>query len=181
MLPLSGIHPVVAPSGYSAFETLRDGRSVQIRALRADDRNAMLGAVGRMGQQSRYFRFFGPKKAFTEREIAYFTDLDFVSHVALVAELTEQGRQLIVGGARYIVTRPGHAEIALGVDDAHHGLGVASLLVGHLISIARTAGIAELEAEVLPGNAPMLRVFRRLGSAVTIASQADVVHVSIRC
>ncbi|MCG6967881.1 MAG: hypothetical protein LJE59_15385 [Chromatiaceae bacterium] len=41
-------------SSYSMFETLRDGRRLEIRALKADDRAAMLEAVGGMSEQSRY-------------------------------------------------------------------------------------------------------------------------------
>lgn len=168
-------------TAYASADTLRDGRRILIRALRPDDREAMLAAVGRMSEQSRYFRFFGSKSGFTEDEIAYYMDVDFVGHVALVAILEEAGQPQIVGGARYIVIQPGRAEIALGVDDAHQGLGIASILVRHLIGIARAAGIDELEAEVMPTNKAMLHVFRRLGPAVRTTSGQDGIHVSIKC
>jgi hypothetical protein len=120
----------VGSSGYSAFETLRDGRRVEIRALRAADRADLLEAFGRMSDQSRYYRFFAPKRALTVSEIAYFTDVDFVKHVALVAVVDAPDRRLVVGGGRYIVTQPGGAELAFGVDDAHQGLGIASPCCG---------------------------------------------------
>ncbi|MCG6967882.1 MAG: GNAT family N-acetyltransferase [Chromatiaceae bacterium] len=104
-----------------------------------------------------------------------------VDHVALVAVLEEQGRPLLVGGGRYIVTRPGYAEIAFGVVDAHQGLGIASLLFKHLLAIARTTGLQELQADVLPGNTAMLQVFRKLGNAVTITAGPDAVHAAVRC
>ena len=58
------------------------------------------------------------------------------SHVALVAVLNEQERPAIVGGARYIVTAPGAAEVAFAVDDAHQGRGIGGLLMRHLVTIA---------------------------------------------
>jgi len=43
---------------YSAIETLRDGRRVEIRALRPEDRSALAAAVDRASTQSLYRRFF---------------------------------------------------------------------------------------------------------------------------
>jgi hypothetical protein len=45
------------PAAYSVVETLRDRRSVIIRALKPEDRNAMLSAVGGVSAQSLYCRF----------------------------------------------------------------------------------------------------------------------------
>jgi len=53
-------------ANYSAFETLRDGRRVEIRALRPDDRADLIAAVDRSSSQSLYRRFFAVKRRFTE-------------------------------------------------------------------------------------------------------------------
>jgi hypothetical protein len=108
---------------YEVVEALRDGRQLKIRALRPDDRGDLLTAVGRSSAQSLYRRFFSPKHGFTEEEIAYFVNVDFVNHVALVAALEEGGRRAIIGGGRYIVVQPGKAEVAFVVVDHHQGLG----------------------------------------------------------
>ena len=68
---------------YSAVELLRNGQQVEIRALRPDDRASLLAAVSRTSSQSLYRRFFAVKRGFTEQEIAFFSNVDFVSHVAL--------------------------------------------------------------------------------------------------
>src|SRR6185503_19750812 len=117
------------PATYSATENLRNGAPVQIRALKPSDRAEMLAAVGRLGKDSLYRRFFAPKRYFSESEIDFFLNIDFKNHVALVAVLCEGGRQLIVGGARYIVSRPGFAEVAFAVDDIHQKLGIATQLI----------------------------------------------------
>lgn len=168
-------------AAYSTFETLRDGRSVEIRALHQDDREAVLAMADRMSEQSRHFRFFGPKSSFSEAEIDYFTDANLVGHVVLVAVLEEENQPLIVGGSRFIVMDGGRAELALIVDDVHQGLGIATLMIRHLLAIAAESGIHELVAEVMPKNAAMLKVFRKLGSAATIKRGLDGMHVSIRC
>jgi len=104
-------------ANYSACETLRDGRRVEIRALRREDRADLIAAVGRSSTQSLYRRFFAVKRDFAEPEIEFFLNVDFVDHVALVAVVGESGRRVIAGGARYVVMQPGKAEVAFAVVD----------------------------------------------------------------
>jgi hypothetical protein len=49
------------------------------------------------------------KRSFTDQEAAFFVNVDFVNHVALVALIDEEGRSVIAGGGRYIVLQPGEA------------------------------------------------------------------------
>jgi GNAT superfamily N-acetyltransferase len=162
------------------MQELRDGRRVEIRALRPGDRDGLIAAVGRVSTQSLYRRFFGVKRSFTEKEIAFFTQVDFVTHVALVVVAEEGGRAAIVGGGRYIVVASGQAEVAFAVIDQYQGQGVGAALMRHLAAIAREAGLRELTAEVLPENAPMLKVFEKSGLPVDTKRDAGVVHVTMR-
>ena len=50
--------------------------------------------------------------------------------------------------------------MAFTVDDAHHGRGIATVLLEHLAAVGRELGITRFTAEVLPDNRPMLGVFR---------------------
>src|ERR1700742_459479 len=115
----------MSAANYSAQEHLRDGRPVEIRALRPDDETGMLAAVDRTGPESLKRRFFTPKREFSDAETAFFMQIDFVNHVALVAGIEENSKTSIVGGGRYVVVGSGHAEIAFIVVDAYqrHGLG----------------------------------------------------------
>ena len=66
--------------------------------------------------------------------------------------MRQDGHDGIVGGGRYIVVRPGTAELAFMVEDGCQGLGIGGVLLRHLVALARTAGLKELIAEVLPEN-----------------------------
>jgi GNAT superfamily N-acetyltransferase len=165
---------------YAAVETLRVGRQLEIRALRPDDRAGLLAAVGRSTAESLYRRFFSPKRDFTEEEIAYFVNIDFVNHVALVAVLEEGGRSVIAGAGRYIVVKPGKAEVAFIVVDRYQACGVGSALMRHLAKLARDAGLQELIAAVLAGNQSMLRVFHKSGLRLSTKREAEVVHVVLQ-
>jgi GNAT superfamily N-acetyltransferase len=166
-------------ANYSEIEVLRNGRRVEIRALRPADRADLLAAVGRTSAQSLYRRFFGAKRDFSEQETEFFLNVDFVQHVALVAVLPEGDRSMIVGGGRYVVVQPGRAEVAFVVVDQYQGQGIGAALMRHLAAIARAAGINELIAEVLPDNIAMLKTFENSGLRVDTRREGGVVHVSL--
>jgi RimJ/RimL family protein N-acetyltransferase len=174
------VEAVLDARNYSAIEMLRDGRRVEIRALRPGDRDGLIAAVGRTGERSLYRRFFAFKRDFTEEEIAFYINIDHVNHVALVALLEEGGRSVIVGGGRYIVSQPGQAELAFAVDDNHQAQGIGSALMRHLAAIARGAGLKELVAEILPDNTAMLKVFEKSGFELRTIREPGVVHVMLR-
>ena len=165
-------------SRYSVRETLRDGRKIEIRATKPADRDEMMKAIGRTSEGSLYRRFFSPKRGFSEKEVNYFMDIDFVKQVALVVVLEEAERPIIAGG-RYIVSEPGGAEMAFVVEDAYQGQGIGSVLMRHLIEIARQAGLEKLHAEVLPSNDSMLKVFNRTGLVISTKRDQSSVQITL--
>jgi len=167
------------PASFHVTETLCDGRPVVIRAQRPDDREELLAAVHRASTETLYHRFFAVKREFSKEEAHFFLDIDFVNHVALVAEAVEGGRPVIVGGCRYVMVEPGRAEVAFSVIDAYQKRGLGTALMRHIAAIGREAGLKELVAEVLSDNAPMLKVFERSGLQLTSRREGSVVHVSL--
>jgi RimJ/RimL family protein N-acetyltransferase len=165
---------------FSAAEVLRNGRPVEIRALRPDDQAGLIEAVSRTSDQSLYRRFFGVRRGFSEKEVAFYVNVDFVKHVALVAVVEEGGRQMIVGGGRYVVVQPGTAEVAFAVVDEFQGQGIGAALMRHLTTIARHARLTELIAEVLPDNSPMLKVFEKSGLRLNTRREPGVVHITLQ-
>jgi len=169
-------------AGYSAVEHLRNGRSVTIRAIRRDDRGQMAESLKELSSESFFRRTFSPKRELSDRDLKGLTEVDFVDIVALVAVMREAGQDGIVGGGRYLrmgEAAPGSAEVAFLVDDAHQGLGIGSRIFRHLVAIARASGIVQFEAEVLPSNDGMLRLFDRSALKVTKKRVDDTVHVTI--
>jgi L-amino acid N-acyltransferase YncA len=163
-------------SQYFAAAVLRDGSAVEIRAQRPTDREGLRTALLQLGKESVQRRFFAPRRSFSEREVAFFLDIDFVQQVALVAV----AGGAVVGGCRYIVTEPGVAEVAFSVADDWQGRGLGRLLMEHLIAIARHQGLRQLVAEVLRENAAMLAVFRHSGLPTVTHHEAGVVHMMLR-
>jgi GNAT superfamily N-acetyltransferase len=165
---------------YSAVDATRDGRRLEIRALKPQDQDDMRAAVDRSSPQSLYRRFFGAKRSFSDKEVAFFMNVDFVKHVALVAVVEERGHATIVAGGRYIVDRPGRAEVAFAVIDEYQGQGIGAALLRNLIILARDAGLKEFIAEVLPENIPMLKMFEKCGLKMSTKREASIVHVALQ-
>lgn len=165
-------------STYRAEEILRDGGSIVVRAIRPDDKARLLEHFARLSARSVYFRFFNVKKALSDDEVARFTEVDFAERVALVATLVEDGVEHIIGVGRFNSLaadgKPGIAEVAFAVADDHQGRGIGTLLLDHLVPIARASGITEFQADVLGDNNRMLGVFTHSGFAVHRSIQAGV-------
>ena len=123
-----------AAASYCAVETLRHGRRVKIRALRPEDRAELLAAFGRVSARSISRRFFVPKRRLSDAEVAYFMAVDFVSHVALVAESEADGRPLIIGGVVGAQYGVGFAE-RLKAEQLRAGLALLVLAVAVRIAL----------------------------------------------
>jgi acetyl coenzyme A synthetase (ADP forming)-like protein len=167
--------PQIADPRTEYDAVLADGGTVHIRAITPDDAAALEVFHSELSPESIYLRFFSFHPKLSPAELERFTRVDYHDRMALVGTL--QGR--IVGVARYdrSPANPGEAEVAFVVADSHHGRGLATLLLEHLAAYARTQGIRVFVAETLPGNQPMLEVFRRAGFAVESRFDEGLVDV----
>lgn len=166
---------------YNVAESLRDGRGVTIRAIRPGDKGLVIDALNKLSPESIYTRLFTQKKSFTEKDLMEITEVDFLNVVALVAVVEEDGVEQIAGGGRYIRIgesgKGNSAEVAFLTGDAFQGIGIASRILAHLITIARDSGVTQFEAEVLSSNQAMLKVFAGSGIPVVRTATPDCLHV----
>ena len=148
------------PEQWSANVVLGDGETVSIRPMNAADTDALAEFHGRQSSESIYRRFFSPKPTLSAAELRHFTDVDFATRAALVVESHGE----FIAWASY-ARWPGRADAdtAFMVDDAHHGKGIATLMLEHLAAVAKANGIERFTAEVLADNRPMLSVFAKAG------------------
>src|SRR3954465_1103078 len=162
------------PQQWEADVVAADGGTVHLRPITAADAEGLVALHGRLSEQTRYFRFFGPYPHLSQRDVERFTVVDHDRRVAVVATRGDD----LGGVARYESIGPGTAEVAFVIEDAHQGRGLGPLLLEHLAAAARERGITRFEADVLPSNRRMLRVFIDAGYSAERAFDADAVHVT---
>lgn len=139
---------------------LADGDVVLVRTLHPADTAEVLALHARLTERDSYFRFFGPRPSTLDKLAGEIAAEPGPGHVALGCYLHGE----LVGVAYYEVLKVAtDAEIALVVDGSLRTQGVATLLLEHLVSRAREAGLKRFQAEVLAENSKVIRVFADLG------------------
>lgn len=144
--------------------TLFDGRRVFIRPMRAEDDAMEQDFVRHLSPDSRYARFMATLNELPQNKLRYLTDIDYERHLALVALVEQDGEQVEVASARYVLDPTGNnCEFAVTVADDWQGSGVAGMLMFTIMDVARARGIKEMEGLVLASNHKMLKFARQLG------------------
>jgi acyl-CoA synthetase (NDP forming)/RimJ/RimL family protein N-acetyltransferase len=164
------------PRHWEADVLLRDGRTAHIRPMQPEDRELLVEFYSRVSEQSKYYRFFSPMPELSERDLDRFTQVDHRDRVAMI--LLVAGQMIAVG--RYDTIRPGYAEVAFLVEDAHQGRGIGQLLLEHLAQAGRERGIEEFVAEVLPDNLAMIHTFKDAGYQVRSTFEDGVMELVFR-
>ncbi|HET7901816.1 MAG TPA: GNAT family N-acetyltransferase [Candidatus Nanopelagicales bacterium] len=166
--------PVPPPEHWEADVAVRDGRTVRIRPITADDGERLATFHRSLSDETVYFRFFAPYPELTERDVERFTNVDHVDRVALVATVGGE----LVGVGRYDRVNATEAEVAFVIRDDHQGRGLGSVLLEHLAAAARERGVKRFVAEVLPTNRRMLSTFQEAGYHPSHKLEDGVVSLS---
>jgi acyl-CoA synthetase (NDP forming)/GNAT superfamily N-acetyltransferase len=163
------------PAHWEADVVAADGGTVHLRPITPDDADGLNGLMERSSDQTRYYRFFGPMKRLSDRDLHRFTHVDHDARVAFVVLL---GDQVIAVGRYDRLPGTADAEVAFLVEDAHQGRGLGSVLLEHLAAAGRERGVERFVAEVLAQNGRMVRVFRDAGYESERSFEDGVVHLT---
>ena len=187
-------HPVSETAGVYAL--LADGSTVQIRHAVAGDFAAVKAMHEAMSPDNAYLRFFSTSRTAAEREARRVTREPGPDHAALLAlygaEVAGVASYEVVAEQRAAssdhgqagddstIASPGKtAEVAFAVADTMHHRGIATLLLEHLVSLARARRIESFTAETLSENVSMLRVFSDAGLPARSTRAEGVVTITI--
>ena len=143
---------------------LRDGATIGVRPISADDKQLLRAMFDRLSEESRRRRFMGPADELTDEDLHYLTEVDHRRHEALVGVDPETGD--IVGVARWFRV-PGQrevAELAVAVVDEFQGRGIGSGLVTAINGRAREEGIERYHAIVSADNVQVIEALERHGA-----------------
>jgi acetyltransferase len=141
---------------------------VVIRPVLPQDEGLTADFFGSLPPADRYDRFMSPMRVLPPDLLKRFTNIDYAGHLALVAEVFEDGREVVVAEARYVrlADDPSAAEFAVSVADQWQGRGLASRLLNTLLCHASSQGVQRMVGETLATNDAMLHLARKAGFTV---------------
>jgi acetyltransferase len=145
-----------------------NGSRVTIRPTLPQDLELQREFFHSLSTEARYRRFMGALNELPEAVAQRFISIDYRNHLALLAEVFEDGRQIMIGEARYVVDEhdPAICEFALAVADEWQANGVGRALLQRLERQAAASGIRRMVADALFVNKAMLRLAACSGYAV---------------
>jgi GNAT superfamily N-acetyltransferase len=146
------------------IETLRDGTHVIIRPIRKADTELERAFIGHLSAESRRMRFLGQIREPSDEMLRKLTDIDYKNEMAFIALVHRDGQTREIGVARYSASGNGKfCECAVTVSDEWHNKGLATLLMHHLIDVARTRGIHTMVSYDAVDNGQMRELATFLG------------------
>ncbi len=163
------------PSERQADVVLRDGATVHVRPVRADDGPAMRAFLESISPDSIWFRFFGTPSL--DWATTWAVNVDYADRFGLVVE--SGNPRAIIAHAAYVRIDDERAEVAFLVADAWQGRGISTILLAHLAEVAEQHEISTFFAQVLPHNRRMIEVFRESGFPVKLRSSPDALEVEL--
>jgi acetyltransferase len=163
------------PNQWEKWTETADGDRFLIRPIRPADEHLYGAFIARLSPEDIRFRFLSPRKEFSHKFIARFTQIDYARAMAFIA-LDKEQKELL--GVARLAADPDYVkgEYAIIVRSDLKGTGIGWALMRHLIRYAEKEGLRELVGGVLENNARMLDMCRALGFEIS----ADPEDFSIR-
>jgi acetyltransferase len=179
LVEMDGPNPRLAirpyPNQWERWTETEDGERILIRPIKPADEHLYADFVARLSPEDIRFRFLAPRKEFSHKFVARFTQIDYARAMAFVALNREETE--LYGIAR-LAADPDYTkgEYAIIVRSDLKGTGLGWMLMRILIRYAEREGLQELTGDVLEQNSRMLEMCRALGFEVS----ADPEDLSLR-
>lgn len=158
--------PPAYPSDWIDQVELVNGLKVTIRPILPEDASQLQEGYRRLSAQSRYLRFLQSAPEISPQLAQEFSNLDYHTRMALVAEIESGEEQRLIGVARYGMLGPEYpdsAECGIVVGDDYQQQGLGTMLMERLARYAYLHGIKQFLGTVHITNATMLRFVKRAG------------------
>lgn len=173
------VHPEpLRAAVYGEHVRLADGGEIIIRPIEPGDARDLAVGLQRLGALSRFRRFRAPVERLSADELSELTDVDHVSHEALVAFDAATGDG--IGVARFIRVPedPAQAEITCVVLDRWQHRGVGTALAERLAARARAVGIERFTALTIVGNEPARRLMAHVADSISEHRTGGIMEIS---
>jgi acetyltransferase len=141
-----------------------NGHCITVRPILPLDAAKFQAFIKNLSVTSRNHRFLTSLRELSAALLERLTQIDYRTHMALVAEVVCDGVPVIVAEARYAVdSESDSAELAVAVADELQGLGFGKALLRRLVDHAYAAGVQRLTGETSVSNHCILHLARKAG------------------
>lgn len=144
-------------------EKLRDGTSILIRPICKEDAALERSFIERLSPESHRYRFLGHLRV-TDEIVRRLTEIDYRRDMAFIALNDDAAEPKEIGVSRFCISQDGEScECAVAVSDEWQGKGLGTLLMRHLIEVARQRGIKRMVSIDAGENVGMRDLAKGLG------------------
>jgi len=158
---------------------LKDGSTVRIRPIRADDATRLQDLYNRLSRHTAYQRFFTIMKRLPPDWAKMLANVDYHRRLALVAEARAGTELELIGVGRYEPTdEKDTVEVAFVVQDGWQNRGLGTILFSNILQAAAARSFRRFRAYVLADNQRMLDLitrFTRVESRETAQAVTEIV------
>jgi GNAT superfamily N-acetyltransferase len=153
---------------HSDILRLRTGKSLMLRFVEPGDAEILQAYFRSLSARSRYNRFLGAMRELPQTELGHFIHARADDRFSVIAVMTVDGTETIVGEARYgFEADTGRFEFGLSIDDRWQGQGIGSAVLRKLECRAAAVGAEHLFGDTLRSNDVMLGLARKSGFTFT--------------
>ncbi|MBR0691950.1 GNAT family N-acetyltransferase [Bradyrhizobium lablabi] len=153
---------------YSDVLRAKNGSTVNVRFVEPRDREELQNYIRSLSSRSRYNRFLGAMSELPKAELERFIHVGEADRFTVVATMTLDGFETIVGEARYAFhADTSSVEFGLSIDDRWQGYGIGKALLKNLECRAASFGAERIFGDTLRSNESMIGLARKSGYAFT--------------
>ena len=169
------------PAQLESEEILKDGSGCTLRPIRPEDTAALQDFVRNLSARSKRLRFFSALSELPRHQLARYAQIDYGRDMVIIATCERDGRQVILGEARYSILLDGTScDFAVVIADDMAGKGLGVRIMNRLLEAARGHGLKVIRGQVLADNEPMLGLMEALDFMVNLTDDESMVEVSRR-
>ena len=166
------------PLELERYDTLRDGTEIFFRPIKPPDEKALSQMLYSLSQSSVKTRYMTHTMRFPHKDVQQLTNIDYSNELSIVGVVPGVPEEEIVAIAQYFLDQKTMAaEVAFIVQDEWQQKGMGTLLLNYLTKIAKSRGVKQFYAKILPENKSMLAVFHNSGYQVSTEFDGDVYSV----
>ncbi len=173
--------PYVYPEKFQRKIKLRDGARVFLRPIKPEDVDLWVELYSSLSSMSKYYRFFSSHREPSKKMINQYVKIDYVNNFALVAIMPEDGKDKMVGVARYVLDPPpDSAELAVVVRDDLQGKGLGTQMLLFILEIMVKRKIKKVHGDVFLENRKMLQLMHESGFKLQKEDSFGVRHFDFK-